>query len=166
MEQYLRGVVPNELGPLLYPEVEALKAQAVAARTYAWRNLGQFAEDGYDLCDTPRCQVYKGANTEHPLADRAIQETAGVIATHDGKPIHALYSSTCGGHTEDGHEIFLESREPYLTGVPCRAENEAMSSLRKVIRGRRNAPFTDETGEDGSRDWSLLRAAGVIAGKK
>jgi stage II sporulation protein D len=166
LEWYLLGVVPAELGPEVWPQLEALRAQAVAARTYAWRNRGQFVEQGYDICATPRCQVYQGVSAEHPLSDRAVQSTGGEVLVWEGRPIVALYTATCGGHTEDGHEVFPESREPYLTGVPCRAESEAMSSLRKVIRGRRNAPFTDETGEDGSRDWSLLRAAGVIVGKK
>src|SRR5262249_12064564 len=57
VEDYLKGVVPKELGPTLYPELEALKAQAVAARTYLEANRGQFSEDGYDICDTARCQV-------------------------------------------------------------------------------------------------------------
>ena len=60
IEEYLRGVVPSEMGPELYNQLEALKAQAVAARTYTLRNLGEFAREGYDICATPRCQVYGG----------------------------------------------------------------------------------------------------------
>lgn len=119
VEDYLRGVVPEELGPNLYPEIEALKAQAVAARTYTYGNLGQFAEDGYDLCDTPRCQVYRGAGSEHPLSDRAIRETEGQILVFDGAPVNALFTSTCGGHTEDVELVFPEWNYPYLRGVPC-----------------------------------------------
>jgi len=119
VEDYLRGVVPEELGPNLYPELEALKAQAVAARTYVYANLGQFTEDGYDLCDTPRCQVYRGAASEHPLSDRAIRETAGQVLVFNGVPINALFTSTCGGHTEDVELVFPEWNYPYLRGVPC-----------------------------------------------
>jgi stage II sporulation protein D len=162
LEQYLLGVVPAELGPEVWPELQALKAQAVAARTYVWRNRGQFEEQGFDICATPRCQVYGGAAAEHPLSDRAIAATRGEILTWQGKPIDALYTATCGGHTEDGHEIFPEQNEPYLSGVPCRAENEALASLRATIIGRKIAPLLDETGDDVTRDWSLLRAAGVI----
>ncbi|MGH9870162.1 MAG: SpoIID/LytB domain-containing protein, partial [Candidatus Polarisedimenticolia bacterium] len=118
-EDYLKGVVPRELGPTLYPELEALKAQAVAARTYALRTLGEFAREGYDICATPRCQVYKGMEVEHPFSDRAIAETAGQVLLYEGELVDALYSSTCGGHTEDGHVIFPLKREPYLKGVPC-----------------------------------------------
>lgn len=119
VEEYLRGVVPRELGPGEYPELEALKAQAVAARTYTLRNLGEFADEGYDLCGTPRCQVYGGMEDEHPLSDRAVAETAGEVLLFEGEPIDALYSATCGGHTEDVAVIFPLKREPYLRGVPC-----------------------------------------------
>lgn len=119
IEDYLRGVVPRELGPGEYPEIEALKAQAVAARTYTLRNLGEFADEGYDLCGTPRCQVYGGMEDEHPLSDRAVAETEGEVLLYRGEPIDALYSATCGGHTEDVATIFPLKRAPYLRGVPC-----------------------------------------------
>ncbi|MCU0225057.1 MAG: SpoIID/LytB domain-containing protein [Acidobacteria bacterium] len=119
VEDYLRGVVPEELGPNLYPELEAQKAQAVAARTYAYGNLGQFTADGYDMCDTPRCQVYRGAGSEQPLSDQAIRETRGEILAWNAAPVNALFTSTCGGHTEDVELVFPEWDYPYLRGVPC-----------------------------------------------
>lgn len=118
LEEYLRGVVPNELNPTAFGEIEALKAQAVAARTYIQRNLGQFANEGYDICATDACQVYFGALTEDALATQAITETRGVVATYDGQPIKALYSSTCGGRTEDAEHIFNE-KVPYLVSTSC-----------------------------------------------
>ncbi|HVT18751.1 MAG TPA: SpoIID/LytB domain-containing protein [Thermoanaerobaculia bacterium] len=119
-EDYLRGVVPSEMGPEQYRQLEALKAQAVAARTYTLRNLGEFAREGYDICATPRCQVYGGMDVEHPLSDRAVAETAGQVLLYHGELVDALYSSTCGGHTEDVHVMFpLKEEEPYLKGVPC-----------------------------------------------
>ncbi len=119
VEQYLRGVVPSEMGPIQYNQVEALKAQAVAARTYTLRNLGEFAREGFDICATPRCQVYKGVEVEHPLSDRAVSETAGQVLLYQGRLADTLYSSTCGGHTEDAQVIFPLKQEPYLKGVPC-----------------------------------------------
>lgn len=133
VESYLRGVVPTELGPAVYPEIEALKAQAVAARTYVYRNLGQFADDGYDICDSPRCQAYGGVKAEHPLSDRAVQETEGEIAMYNGAPINALYTSTCGGHTEDASEIFPEQAAPYLLGVRCAPEEGTRREGRVVL---------------------------------
>jgi stage II sporulation protein D len=162
MEAYLRGVVPSELGPEVWPQLEALKAQAVAARTYAIANAAQFDEDGFDICATPRCQAYGGASAEHPLSDRAIAETRGEIATWQGKPIDALYTATCGGHTEDAKEIFPEQAAPYLAGVPCRAEAEALARTRRVLNGATPIAVVTDSGEDVTRDVWLLAASGVF----
>jgi SpoIID/LytB domain protein len=125
MEEYLRGVVPNELSPGGFPQLEALKAQAVAARTYAVRNMGQFAMEGFDLLPTALSQVYGGKSTEHPLSDRAVAETAGIVATYDNQPINALYTSTCGGRTEASEYVFSEA-VPYLVSVACAADPELL----------------------------------------
>jgi stage II sporulation protein D len=119
LEDYLLGVVPAEMGPSIYDEVEALKAQAVAARTYAIRNLRQFESEGYDICPGPACQAYKGFAAEHELSTRAVRETAGLIATYEGKPIDALYSATCGGETSDVATMFPGRSEPYLKRAKC-----------------------------------------------
>ena len=118
LEEYLLGVVPNELSPTTFGQLEALKAQAVAARTYIIKNMGQSRAEGYDICDTDACQVYFGAGTEDPLATRAVTETRGMVATYNGQPISALYSSTCGGRTESSENIF-EEKLPYLVSVLC-----------------------------------------------
>jgi stage II sporulation protein D len=162
METYLRGVVPSELGPEIWPQLEALKAQAVAARTYTIANLGQFEDDGYDICFSPRCQAYGGADAEHPLSDRAIADTRGEVAVYDAKPIDALYTATCGGHTEDAKEIFPEQAAPYLTGVPCRAEGEALARTRKLLAGAPPVAFATEHGEDVTREIWLLQVSGVF----
>jgi stage II sporulation protein D len=119
VEEYLRGVVPKELGPELYPRLEALKAQTVAARTYALRHLDEFRSEGFDLCAGVRCQVYGGMDAEHPLSDRAVAETEGQILLWRDELVEAYYSATCGGHTEDAEVIFPWLRAPYLRGVPC-----------------------------------------------
>ena len=119
IESYLRGVVPVEMGPSQFPELDALKAQAVAARTYTVAHLDDHADEGWDLCDTPACQVYAGAGVEHRLSNRAVAETAGLVAVFEGEPIDAMYTSTCGGHTENAAELFSGRAQPYLAGVPC-----------------------------------------------
>jgi stage II sporulation protein D len=116
MEEYLRSVVPRELGPQRFPQLEALKAQAVAARTFAVSSLGMYADRGFDVFDDTRSQVYVGIDAEHPLSSRAVEETRGMVATHRGKPIVALYSSTCGGVTEAFHLIFKGGPIEYLGG--------------------------------------------------
>jgi peptidoglycan hydrolase-like amidase len=118
LEDYMLGVVPNELSPITFSQLEALKAQAVAARTYIVRNLGQYKRDGFDICNTDACQVYGGASTEHPLSDQAVKETRGLIGVYGGRPINALYSSTCGGRTEAAENIF-EEKTPYLSSTLC-----------------------------------------------
>src|SRR5256712_10029797 len=118
LEDYLLGVVPNELSPTTFAELEALKAQAVAARTYVVRNMGQSKNEGYDICATDACQVYMGQGSELPLSTQAVTETRGVIATYKDQPINALYSSTCGGRTEDAENIFDE-KLPYLVSTIC-----------------------------------------------
>jgi len=159
LEDYLRGVVPNELSPQSFPQLEALKAQAVAARTYALRNRGQYASKGYDICATPACQVYRGRSSEHPLTDQAVEETRGIIAAYHGTLINALYTSTCGGHTENAVNIFEGEQEvPYLKGVACLPERSAWDLVRTTASPR---GFGD--GERGlNRDAALLIALGVL----
>src|SRR5262247_2834343 len=82
LEEYLFGVVPNELNPVTFGEIEALKAQAVAARTYIVRNLGQYKNEGYDICSSDACQVYQGQGTENPLSTQAVTDTRGLIAVY------------------------------------------------------------------------------------
>lgn len=120
IETYLRGVVPSELSPIAFPYIQAIKAQAVAARTFAFANLGLNARKGFDLYSDSRSQVYRGKKGEHSLSDRAIQETKGIMAVHKKEPIVAFYSSTCGGLTESYHHIFQKSGISYLQGgVKC-----------------------------------------------
>jgi stage II sporulation protein D len=161
LEEYLRGVVPNELSPLAFPQLEALKAQAVAARTYARAHLGDHASEGYDLCATASCQVYRGQSSEHPMTDRAVAETRGIVALYRDRPIHAYYTSTCGGHTEDGAAIF-DDDAPYLRGVACRPEARSQQAVRSA------APPVRVPAEAASsasvRDVSLLEALGVLEG--
>ena len=118
MEDYLLGVVPAELS---LPQIEAQKAQAVAARTYAVANVNGFASQGFDMLPTIRSQVYNGVSAESRMGTQAVLETKGIVATHNGKPINALYTSTCGGRTENSENIF-EFNEPYLRGVECSLE--------------------------------------------
>lgn len=119
LDDYLRGVLPREMGPELYPAPEALKAQAIAARSYLLSHLDDFRAEGYEICATPRCQVYGGTAAEHPMSDEAIEATAGQVLVYRGRPALALYSASCGGHTEDVSVVFPERQAPYLRGVAC-----------------------------------------------
>src|SRR5258705_6684725 len=154
LEDYVRGVVANELSPGGYPAIEALKAQAIAARTYALKNRGQFMSQGFDILPTTRSQVYRGLTSENPLSTRAVDETRGLIATYNGEPINALYTSTCGGRTEDSEKIFNEA-VPYLRARECAAEGATFD--RFVIRtSREPADLQDDANVLLARDVSLL----------
>src|SRR5437588_10550033 len=157
LEDYVRGVVPNELS---YPAIEALKAQAIAARTYALKNRGQFAFDGYDLLPTTRSQVYRGLTSETPLTSRAVDETRGMIATYNGEPINALYTSTCGGRTEESENIFNEAA-PYLRGRECAVEGKAPFAPFMVKSSRELFEIKYERDLIFARDLALLPVNGL-----
>ncbi len=119
LEDYVRAVVPVELGPDLYPEPEATKAQAVAARTYAVRHRGEFDHEGYDICATPLCQVYGGLEVEHPRSDAAVAATRGEILVRSGEPLEALFTASCGGSTELVGNVFPRLAGDGPTGTAC-----------------------------------------------
>jgi stage II sporulation protein D len=160
LEDYVRGVVPNELSPGGWPQLEALKAQAVAARTYAVSNLGRFAAEGFDLTPDTRSQVYGGRSTEHPLSDRAVLETRGRIATYKGAPINALYTSTCGGRTEDGENIFGGNLIPYLRGRECALEAGSHFAPLTVRTTREPPAIKSAEHATSARDAALLAVHG------
>jgi stage II sporulation protein D len=160
IEDYLKGVVPNELSPDSFPQLEALKAQAVAARTYVLRNRGGYASRGYDICATPSCQVYRGKSTERALSTQAVDETRGTTAAYQGSLINALYTSTCGGHTETGANIFEGEDVPYLVGVSCAPEREAWATIHTTA-----APRALGDQPELNRDAALLVSLDVLSGK-
>jgi stage II sporulation protein D len=154
LEDYVKGVVANELSPGGYPAIEALKAQAIAARTYALKNRGQFLSQGFDILPTTRSQVYRGLTSENPLSTRAVDETRGLIATYQGEPINALYTSTCGGRTENSENIFNEAI-PYLRGRECAAEGATFDRF-LIKTTREPAELRNDDNVVLARDVSLL----------
>lgn len=134
-EDYLLGVVPNEIGGGSPETINALKAQAVAARTYAYKNLRQFDSDGYDICASPRCQVYSGMKNESALTGQAVEDTKGEVILYAGEPINALYTSTCGGRTENAEFMFEDMNYPYLKSVECYPEQKAAAPASAKLEG-------------------------------
>lgn len=137
VEDYLKGVVPNEM-PVHFG-LEALKAQSVAARNYVLSPRVK-SSPNYDVVDSVASQVYFGANTEKPLSNQAVKETEGTVALYDWDLILAQYSSTAGGYTEDFANAFsdpttkefpskdkpyLKARPDILTQTPLNTEEAA-----------------------------------------
>ena len=136
-----------------------MKAQAIAARTYALKNRDQFASEGFDLLPTTRSQVYGGLTTETTLTTRAVDETRGVVATYHGEPINALYTSTCGGRTEDAENIFNDA-VPYLRSRECMAEIKAPFAPFAIHSSRSLFEIKDERDLSFARDVALLAVNG------
>lgn len=112
LDSYLRGVVPLEMPALWSPA--AVRAQAVAARTYAAYERAHPRASHYQICDTTSCQVYGGYDAEHPAANDAVTATAHLDLTVDGAPAFTQFSSSSGGWTAAGSVPYLTAREdPY-----------------------------------------------------
>ena len=132
-QEYLKGVVPNEM-PVRFG-LEALKAQAVAARNYVLTPRTQAYKE-FNVVDSVASQVYFGVNTEADLATRAVMETDGIVALYNNEPILALYSSTAGGYTESYSyafsdpltKMFPAMNKPYLVAVPDKKEFKSLEN--------------------------------------
>lgn len=111
VEEYLRGVVPEEMSISYHPE--ALKAQAVAARSYTLKNVGRHKADGYDLCDNTHCQTYEGVDSVSPTTDKAVLETRGEILYFNGAAALTPFHTDSGGMTESNANVW-GTAFPYL----------------------------------------------------
>ncbi|MFH1784445.1 MAG: SpoIID/LytB domain-containing protein [bacterium] len=151
IEHYLYGVVSKEISPN-WPE-EAVKAQIVAARTFALKNMGKHKSEGFDICDTVHCQVYGGVWAENSVSNKLVDETVGEVMTYMGELINASYHGICGGYTEDPRDVWEGgSRIPYLSSVKC-----------NYCRDAKGFNWTKEI--DISTLQSKLSAAGISVGK-
>lgn len=145
VEEYLKGVVPNEM-PVHFG-LEALKAQSVAARNYVLSPRTK-ASPNYDVVDSVASQVYFGANTEKPLSNQAVAETEGVVAIYNWDLILAQYSSTAGGYTESYSHAFSDPvtkafpspEKPYLKAKPDIIGQEPLNSEEKASAYYKSKP--------------------------
>jgi peptidoglycan hydrolase-like amidase len=164
LEEYLRGVVLMEM-PLGSPrEIEALKAQAVAARSYALSHIGRHEDRGYDLVNDARAQGYGGLTAERELANRATEETRGVVAVYPNEagkvvPIEALYTANCGGRTENNEEVFGGKARGYLRSVVCIPERQPLAG-RDIVTNRTIEPLIGPEGRLIARKVATLSVLG------
>ncbi|NIM99311.1 MAG: SpoIID/LytB domain-containing protein [candidate division Zixibacteria bacterium] len=117
VEDYVKGVVAAEMGKLSLQELEALKAQAVAARTYALSRSGQYLDKGFDLDASVVDQAYGGVEAEDPLANLAVELTRGEVLTYNGELICAYYHANSGGKTECVESVWDKPKQDYLIPV-------------------------------------------------
>ncbi len=117
VEEYLRGVVPYEIGKLDSSRFSALESQAIAARTYAYKHFGSRESMGFDVYADTKDQVYMGLRSATPLTDSAVKSTAGIVMTYNGEFIIAYYHSTCGGMSET-LATWERPDLPYLKSAP------------------------------------------------
>jgi SpoIID/LytB domain protein len=133
LPEYVAGVIEKEM-PASFC-LEALRAQAIAARSYALSYLGRHAEEGFDLCAETHCQVYRGLPDPFAPAVSAAFSTRGQIITFQGQPVRTFYHSTCGGETADG--LFLSENStglPYLAGAPDAQSRQPLSGEEAISR--------------------------------
>lgn len=135
MQEYTKGVVPYEMSAQ-WP-LEALKAQAMCARTYALYNYGKHGKS-FDVCNTTDCQVYRGANSATDNSDMAVDQTNGMYILYNGKPINAVFCSSNGGATENSENVWSATL-PYLRGVVDNNED-----LDTCINGRWSYEYTTD----------------------
>lgn len=157
IEEYLYGVVPRELPPVPYGELEAQKSQAIAARTYALSNMGKRGKDGYDLLPTTSDQVYGGYDAEHPISNDAVDGTRGIVATYEGKLITAVFNSTSGGFSANNEDVWSSDPVPYLRGVPDAQRGESFEHVPslEVFKNHSNSKSLRAASEgDFEADWS------------
>ncbi len=151
-DDYLASVVGAEM-PAVW-ELEALKAQAVAARNYALRRLDAGA--AYDICDNQNCQAYGGAGTEHDRTRLAVDATTGVVALYDGELIEALYSANAGDFTASAKSVW-GTEVPYLVEVPSPLDREALT----VGWGAAGYRWAREVALDELAGYTALQGAGL-----
>ena len=164
LEEYLRGVVLMEIPMGSVREIEALKAQAVAARSYALSHLGHHQDRGFDLVNDARAQTYGGLTSERELTNRATEETRGVVAVFPNEagklvPIEALYTANCGGRTENNEEVFGGKARGYLRSVACVPERQPLAG-RDIVTNRTIEPLLGPEGRLIARKVATLSVLG------
>ncbi len=115
IDDYVRGVVHSEIGQSSH--IEAIKAQAVAIRSFAYVNRDTHKDQGFDMCTTTHCQVYSGADSEYRSTNRAVDETLGEMIYYENKPAAAYYCANSGGHTQNSEDVWTKTLG-HLRGKP------------------------------------------------
>ncbi len=171
VEKYLRGVLGYEISPAW--ALEAIKAQAVISRTYALSQMGRHGSQGYDVCVSDHCQVYRGVNVHSQSTDRAIAQTRGMVLTYRGELAHTYFCSDSGGATSDVRDVWgkpeaylIVRREPFPSQSPnaewqvTLTASEIQSALAKKGKGVGSLRRIDIVQRDSAGRPTMLRFTG------
>lgn len=156
IDAYLRDVVVAEIAVAAADVAIALpvyEAQAIIARTYAARAIGRHAAEGFDLCSTTHCQVYREGMASRSrwaaVVEQAVARTRGMLLLYDGRPIEAVFHAHCGGHTSAAVDVWGGTAAPYLAGTAdpfCMRERPARwtwrLALTDLLRALNSGPRT------------------------
>ncbi|KXO17198.1 SpoIID/LytB domain-containing protein [Peptoniphilus sp. GNH] len=125
LEDYLKGVVPREMSPS--SPIEALKAQAICARSFALANRNKFIKNGYNLCDTTTSQVYGGVSSEKKRSSKAVDDTNGVCIYYNDKVASAIFGASSGGYVASAEEVWGGKNLSYLQSFEDEYSNDPWS---------------------------------------
>ena len=141
MDDYIKGVIPYEMSPS-WP-IEALKAQALCAKSYAVTCIGKHNSQGFDLCNTTDCQVYYGTKTATDNSDSAVEAVSGLYVLYNGEVAETYYHASSGGWTEDAKNIwgtdipYLKAVEDtYLTELRPYSFSITLSEVTSILQGK------------------------------
>jgi SpoIID/LytB domain protein len=156
LDDYVKGVVPYEMPASWHPE--AVKAQAVAARTYAAWTRAQYRKRYYQICDTTSCQVYGGVGGEQPAASAAVDATARQVLRHEGSPAFTQFSASSGGWTAAGSRPYLPAQEDPYDGHDANpnhawAVTVARARLERAYPAIGTLRRIQVTSRDGNGEW-------------
>ena len=143
LEEYLYAVLPSEM--YSFWPAEALKAQAVAARSYTLASMGTYSSKGFDLYGSVRSAAYQGVTNESPLTTQAVNATQGEVLAYKGKPLKAYYSANSGGYTEDSRVVW--------------GEDDGMAAVADLLGKKRNSYLSLEA----LQSWLTSRPASYSA---
>ncbi len=160
IEDYLRSVVSVEMSPSY--ELEALKAQAVAARGFILSNGSTHTSQGFSVCGTTHCQVYGGVRREDERTDRAVKDTAGKVIYYNGKPVAAYYYASSGGHTENSEDVWSTALG-YLRGKADPYSSESSWTVKMTKLQLANALASKNLGDIKSVSIDSVNDSGYAA---
>ncbi len=160
IEDYVKGVLDSEMGH--GSNIEALKAQAVTARSFAAANGSKHASQGFSVCTTSHCQVYSGVSGEYERTNQAVDETRGQLMYYNGEPVAGYYSANSGGHTENVEDVWGGEALGYLRGKEDVFSPELNWTV-ELTKSQLNSALSEKIGDVRSVTVDSVNDSGYVA---